>query len=112
MAWLGEEIEEKSEEALAPRCVKDVIEERLFAQRRDLFADLSAVFMHGDVADVATLLPVIDRLRHRFSIGRVCVVADRGIFAKGAVQQNEFRRSRRDPYQKVTGWLLPRLDRS
>jgi hypothetical protein len=45
MAWLGEEMEEKSEEALAPRCVKDVIEERLFDQRRDLFADLSGVFM-------------------------------------------------------------------
>ena len=45
MAWLGEEIEEKSEEALAPRCVKDVIEEKRFDKRRDLFADLSAVFM-------------------------------------------------------------------
>ena len=45
MAWLGEEMEEKSEDALAPRCVKDVIEEKLFDQRRDLFADLSAVFM-------------------------------------------------------------------
>jgi hypothetical protein len=33
-------------------------------------------------------------------------------FAKGAVQQNGFQRSRRDPYQKVMGWLLPRLDRS
>ena len=31
-------------------------------------------------------------------------------FAKGAVQQNEFQRSHRDPYQKVMGWLLPRLD--
>ena len=29
-------------------------------------------------------------------------------FAKGAVQQNEFQRSRRDSYQKVIGWLLPR----
>lgn len=45
MAWLGEEIEEKSEEALAPRCVKDVIEEKMFDNRRDLFADLSAVFI-------------------------------------------------------------------
>jgi hypothetical protein len=27
MAWLGEEMEERSEDALAPRCVKDVIEE-------------------------------------------------------------------------------------
>jgi hypothetical protein len=32
----------------------------------------------GDTADVTTLLPVIDRLRRRFAIGRVCVVADRG----------------------------------
>lgn len=45
MAWLGEELEEKAEGALAPRCVKDVIEEKLFAQRRDLFTDLSLVFM-------------------------------------------------------------------
>jgi hypothetical protein len=45
MAWLGEEIEEKAEGALAPRCVKDVIEEKLFERRRDLFTDLSVVFM-------------------------------------------------------------------
>ena len=45
MAWLGEEIEEKAEGALAPRCVKDVIEEKLFDRRRDLFTDLSLVFM-------------------------------------------------------------------
>ena len=45
MAWLGEELEEQPADALAPRCVKDVIEERLFDQRRDLFTDLSAVFM-------------------------------------------------------------------
>ena len=45
MAWLGEELEEKPEGALAPRCVKDLIEEKLFDRRRDLFTDLSAVFM-------------------------------------------------------------------
>lgn len=45
MAWLGEEIEEQTEGALVPRCVKDVIEEKLFARRRDLFTDLSLVFM-------------------------------------------------------------------
>jgi hypothetical protein len=45
MAWLGEEIEEKAEGALVPRCVKDVIEEKLFDCRRDLFTDLSLVFM-------------------------------------------------------------------
>jgi len=33
-------------------------------------------------------------------------------FAKGAVWQNGFQRSRHDPYQKVMGWLLPRIDRS
>ncbi len=45
MAWLGEEVEEKPDGALAPRCVKDLIEERLFDRRRDLFTDLSVVFM-------------------------------------------------------------------
>jgi len=45
MAWLGEEMGEKAEGALAPRCVKDVVEEKLFEKRRDLFCDLSAVFM-------------------------------------------------------------------
>jgi hypothetical protein len=45
MAWLGEEIAPKAEGALAPRCVKDVIEEELFERRRDLFTDLSLVFM-------------------------------------------------------------------
>ena len=40
-------------------------------------------------------------------------------FAKMAIQQNEFHRSRRDPdkisrdpYQKVMGWLLPRAGKS
>ena len=45
MAWLGEELEEKPADALAPRCIKDVIEEKLFDKRRDLFSDLSAVFV-------------------------------------------------------------------
>lgn len=45
MAWLGEEIEEKGDNDLAPRCVKDVIEEKLFDERCDLFTDLFAVFM-------------------------------------------------------------------
>jgi transposase len=33
----------------------------------------------GNTADVTTLIPVVDRLRRRFAIGRVCVVADRGL---------------------------------
>jgi hypothetical protein len=141
MAWLGEEMEEKSEDALAPRCVKDVIEEKLFDKRRDLFSDLSAVFMDttslsfygeggetlgehgyskdyrpdlkqmilalivdgngrpictemwpGNTADVTTLLPVVDRLRQRFSIGRVCVVADRGMISAATIEGLEARK--------------------
>jgi hypothetical protein len=33
----------------------------------------------GNTADAGALVPVIDRLRSRFAIGRVCVVADRGM---------------------------------
>ena len=32
-------------------------------------------------------------------------------FAKKAVEQNELQASRRDPYQRVIGWLLPRTGR-
>ena len=141
MAWLGEEMEEKPEGALAPRCVKDVIEEKLFDRRRDLFTDLSAVFMDttslsfygeggetlgehgyskdyrpdlkqmilglvvdgsgwpictemwpGNTADVTVLLPVIDRLRERFDIGRVCVVADRGMISAETIAGLEQRK--------------------
>ena len=140
MAWLGEEMEEKADDALAPCCVKDAIEERLFEKRRDLFCDLSAVFMDttslsfygeggetlgergyskdyrpdlnqmilalivdgkgrpictemwpGNTADVTTLLPVVDRLRRRFSIGRVCVVADRGMISAATIEGLEAR---------------------
>jgi hypothetical protein len=42
MAWLGEEIAPAGADALAPRCIKDLIEERLFERRRDLFSDLSS----------------------------------------------------------------------
>jgi Transposase DDE domain len=141
MAWLGEEMEEKPDGALAPRCVKDIIEEKLFDSRRDLFTDLSAVFMDttslsfygeggetlgehgyskdyrpdlkqmilglvvdgsgspictemwpGNTADVTTLLPVIDRLRERFGIGRVCVVADRGMISAETIAGLEQRK--------------------
>ena len=47
MAWLGEELpdNEQAGRTLVARCVKDLVEERLFARRRDLFTDLSVVFM-------------------------------------------------------------------
>jgi hypothetical protein len=35
----------------------------------------------GNTADVTTLLPVVERLRTRFGIGRTCVVADRGMIS-------------------------------
>ena len=35
----------------------------------------------GNTADVTTLVPVIGRLRGRFAIGHVCVVADRGMIS-------------------------------
>ena len=141
MAWLGEEIAPGDADALAPRCIKDLIEERLFERHRDLFSDLSLVFMDttslsfygaggeslgayghskdhradlkqmilavvidgegrpictemlpGNTADANVLLPVIDRLRERFHIGRVCVVADRGMISAATVTALEERK--------------------
>src|SRR5215472_2214868 len=45
----------------------------------------------GNTADVTTLLPVVDRLRERFSIGRVCVVADRGMISAATIAGLEAR---------------------
>ena len=144
MAWLGEELPAKEQDGrtpFAPRCVKDVIEERLFAHRRDLFTKLDLVFMDttslyfegaggqtlgrhgyskdhrpdlrqmilavllagagrpvcsemwpGNTADGTTLIPVIDRLRRRFAIARVCVVADRGMISAETLAELEARR--------------------
>jgi transposase len=144
MAWLGEELPEKEQDGrtpFAPRCVKDVAEERLFAHRRDLLTRLDLVFMDttslsfegaggqtlgqhgyskdhrpdlrqmilavlidgdgrpvcsemwpGNTADVTALIPVIDRLRRRFDIARVCVVADRGTISTESMAELEARR--------------------
>ena len=45
----------------------------------------------GNTADVTVLIPVIDRLRSRFGIGRVCVVADRGMISAPTVAALEER---------------------
>ena len=45
----------------------------------------------GNTADVKALLPVIDRLRQRFAIGRICMVADRGMISAETVQGLEER---------------------
>jgi Transposase len=144
MAWLGEELPAKDQDGrtpFAPRCLKDLVEERLFAHRRDLFTRLDLVFMDttslyfegaggqmlgrygyskdhrpdlrqmilavvidgdgrpvcsemwpGNTADVTTLIPVIDRLRARFAIARVCVVADRGLISADTLAELEARR--------------------
>src|ERR1700730_568307 len=142
MAWLGEPLADQAGASeLTPRCRKDLVEEGLFARRRDLFAELSVVFMDttslsfegrggeelgrrghskqyrpdlqqmivglvmdqdarplccelwpGNTADVTTLLPVVDRLRARFSVGRICVVADRGMISAQSIAALEQRK--------------------
>jgi Transposase DDE domain len=128
MSWLGEELADQQGRGLAPRTNKDLVEERLFAKRRDLFNDVGlAIFdttslyfegeggtalgenghskdsrpdLHqmvlgvvidengrpicsemwpGNTADVTTLISVVTRLRERFLLNRVCIIADRGM---------------------------------
>jgi transposase len=46
MGFLGEEIaDQKDRTPFAPRCTKDVVEERMFDYRRNLFTDLDLVFL-------------------------------------------------------------------
>src|SRR5215813_5605943 len=46
----------------------------------------------GNTADATVLLPVVDRLRERFHIGRVCVVADRGMISAATITALEERK--------------------
>jgi hypothetical protein len=39
----------------------------------------------GNTADVRTLLPVVDRLRSRFALEELCIVADRGMISRETV---------------------------
>jgi hypothetical protein len=45
----------------------------------------------GNTADVTSLVPVIERLRRRFAIGRVCIVADRGMISAETIAALETR---------------------
>ena len=45
----------------------------------------------GNTTDVKTLIPVIDRIRERFGINRVCIVADRGMISVGTIEELENR---------------------
>jgi transposase len=141
MGWLGDELprkEQADKTPFAPRCYKDLIEEALFARRRDLFTQLQLVFFDttsiyfegqggetigqrgyskdhrpdlkqmivgavldaegrpiccelwpGNTADVTTLIPVVDRLRSRFGVTKVCIVADRGMISKETIEELE-----------------------
>ena len=143
MAWLGEELPKDQQDGaapFAPRTNKDLIEEALFARRRDLFSDLDIVFFDttsiyfegeggetlgerghskdhrpdlkqmvvgmvldrngdpicselwpGNTADVKTLLPIVERLKGRFGIGSVCIVADRGMISAETLAEVEKR---------------------
>jgi transposase len=43
----------------------------------------------GNTADVTTLIPVVDRLRSRFAVPKVCIVADRGMISKETIEELE-----------------------
>src|SRR3954453_3470113 len=43
----------------------------------------------GNTTDVTTLIPVVDRLRGRFGVRRVCIVADRGMISRETVEALE-----------------------
>jgi hypothetical protein len=45
----------------------------------------------GNTADVTTLMPVVERLRERFAITGVCVVADRGMVSRATIAAFEER---------------------
>lgn len=141
MQWLGTELPERKQKGRtphAPRCVKDLIEEKLFERRRNLFTDLALVLMDstsiffygqggktlgkrgysrdnrpelkqmvvamivdengyplccelwpGNVGDINSLVPVVDRLRLKFGIHEICIVADRGMLSTETIKQLE-----------------------
>ena len=140
MGWLGDELPDQSGRGLGPRTTKDLVEERLFALRNNLFSELSLVFLDttslyfegaggqslgqrghskdhrpdlkqvvlavvidsrgrpicselwpGNTTDVTTLLPVIERLKTRFLIARIGIVADRGMISAATLDDLEAR---------------------
>jgi hypothetical protein len=167
MAWLGEVLPKDQQNAanpFVPRTNKDLIEEELFAQRRDLFSSLDMVFFDttslyfegeggatvgkrghlttsedawhtlsgdkatcaaslqgqdhrpdlkqmvvgmvldqkgnpvcselwpGNTADVKSLVPIVERLKTRFQIGEICIVADRGMISAETITEVEKRK--------------------
>jgi transposase len=155
MAFLGEGVaDQRDATPFAPRCTKDLIEEALFLERRDLFTGLDRVFFDttsisfegaggetvgrkghskdrrrdlnqmvvgaviddrgkpvccemwpGNTTDVLTLIPVIERIRNRFHVGRFCIVADRGMTSAKTVRALE------DPKRDIDYILGARMRR-
>lgn len=141
MTFLGEELKDQEDATpFTPRCNKDLIEEMIFYDQRDLFSELELVFFDttsiyfegrggetigqkgfskdhrpdlnqmvvgaiiddkgrpiccemwpGNTTDVKTLIPVTDRVRKRFGINRLCIVADRGMISAETIKELEER---------------------
>lgn len=139
MAFLGTPVDDqRGKTPFAPRCIKDLVEEKLFSIRRNLFTELELVFFDttsiyfegkggdeigqygnskdhrsdrkqmvvgavldnkgfplcceiwpGNTADVNTLIPVANRLRKRFGVQKMCIVADRGMISQSTVDSME-----------------------
>ena len=49
----------------------------------------------GNTADVKTLIPIVDKVRHRFGIGSFCIVADRGMISAETIAELD---ERQTPY--------------
>ena len=58
---------------------------------------IASFLMPGNTADVAMLLPVVERLRLRFGIARACIVADRGMISAATIAALE-------PRSSTTSW--------
>jgi len=43
----------------------------------------------GNTTDVKTLLPIVNRMKSRFGINRICIVADRGMISKDTIKRLE-----------------------
>ena len=47
----------------------------------------------GNTADVRTLLPIVERMRERFRLREITVVADRGMVSKATLEASQEERS-------------------
>lgn len=66
-----------------PDCKQMVVGVVLDGEGRPLCCEL----WPGNVTDVKTLIPVVDRLQKRFHIRSICIVADRGMISKETIRQ-------------------------